>query len=91
MGKQTPEYKKKHPEQNTVLGMRGKAEPAASMQKVWGATLTLEMKNYFKLNKQKNTSTTLWNVNLEFKFVDLGFEFVQYFRNKVTLFHLRLQ
>lgn len=31
MGKQTPEYKKKHQEQKTVLGMRGKAEPAEGL------------------------------------------------------------
>lgn len=52
MGKQTPEYKKKHQEQKPVLGMReAKQSLLTSTQKVWGATLTLEMKNDFKLNK----------------------------------------
>lgn len=36
----------------------------------------MEMKKESKLNKHKNKPTTLWNVNLEFKFVDLCFEFV---------------
>jgi len=70
---------------------RRKSSHLTSSQEVYIGT-ALEMKQEHKLNKHKNKATVLWNVNLEFRFVDLGSEFVFIcFRIKVTLFNLRLQ
>lgn len=68
-----PEYKTRAKE---FQAWQKKSRLLTCTQKVYVATLTLEMKKESKLNKHKNKPTTLWNINLEFKFVDLCFEFV---------------